>query len=145
VPAIIVFKTKLKFAGISEALFFALCMSLCFCAIGCKRQRTGKLTLAQVHQVTQELAKAASDAAPNGTLIKTRRARNGIAGGGADELYIGLHGNTAARDKLLQKLEGVATLHRLTVDGPAPNGNSSRITLRSAGIATHHIEMEILR
>jgi len=145
VPAIIVFKTKLKFAGISEALFFALCVALCFCAIGCKRQRAGKLTLAQVHQVTQELAKAASDAAPNGTLIKTRRARNGIAGGGADELYIGLHGNTAARDKLLQKLEGVATLHRLTVDGPAPSGNSSRITLRSAGIATHHIEMEILR
>src|ERR1700758_4194747 len=128
-PAKILFKTKFDFASIREALFFALCAVLCFCAIGCKRQRVGKLTLAQVHQVTQELAKAASEAAPNGTLIKTRRARNGIAGGGADELYIGLHGNPAGRDKLLEKLEGGATLHRLTVDGPAPNGNSSRITL----------------
>jgi polysaccharide deacetylase 2 family uncharacterized protein YibQ len=117
---------------------------LCFCAIGCKRQRAGKLTLAQVHQVTQELAKAASDAAPNGTLIKTRRARSGIAGGGADELYIGLHGNAAAKNKLLQKLEGVATQHHLTVDAAAANGNSSRITLRSAGVATHHIEIEVL-
>jgi polysaccharide deacetylase 2 family uncharacterized protein YibQ len=125
-------------------MFCALCVILCFCAIACKRQRTGKLTLAQVHQVTQELAKAASDAAPNGTLIKTRRARSGNAGGGADELYIGLHGNTVARDKLLQKLEGIATLHRLTVDATTSNGNSSRIILRSSGIATHNIEIEVL-
>ena len=88
VPATILFKIRFNFSGIRAALFFALCVVLCFCAIGCERQRAGKLTLAQVHQVTQELAKAASDAAPNGTLIKTRRARNGIAGGGADELYI---------------------------------------------------------
>jgi len=144
VPAKIFFKVKFNFAGMREALFFALCVVLCFCATGCKRQRAGRLTLAQVHQVTQELAKAASDAAPNGTLIKTRRARSGIAGGGADELYIGLHGNAAAKNKLLQKLEGVATQHHLTVDAAAANGNSSRMTLRSAGVATHHIEMEVL-
>ena len=35
-------------------------------------------------------------------------------------------------------------LHRLTVDASTSNGNSSRITLRSAGIATHHIEIEVL-
>src|ERR1700758_5494272 len=104
-PAKILFKTKFDFASIREALFFALCAVLCFCAIGCKRQRTGELTLAQVHQVTQELAKAASDAAPNGTLIKTRRARSETAGAGSDELYIGLHGNAAATDKLLQRLQ----------------------------------------
>jgi len=124
VPAKIFFKTKLYSGQLRGALFFALCVVLCFGAIGCRRQRAGRLTLTQVHEVTQELAKAASDAAPNGTLIKTRRARSGIAGGGADELYIGLHGNIAARDKLLQKLEGVATLHRLTVDVATANGNS---------------------
>jgi hypothetical protein len=143
-PAKILFKTKFDFASIREALSFALCVVLCFCAIGCKRQRAGKLTLAQVHQVTLELAKAASDAAPNGTLIKTRRARDGIAGGGADELYIGLHGNAAARNELLQKLESVATRHQLTVEAPKPDGSSSRITLRSAGVRTHHIEIEVL-
>jgi uncharacterized protein len=144
VPARIVSIAKLQFGQLSGALYFALCVVLCFCAIACKRQRAGKLTLAQVHQVTQELAKAASDTAPNGMLIKTRRARSGIAGGGADELYLGLHGNAAARDKLLQKLQAVATLHRLTVDATTANGNSSRITLRSVGIATHHIEIEVL-
>ena len=143
VPAKIFLKIKFNFADMRETLFLALCVVLCFCAIGCKRQRAGKLTLAQVHQVTQELAKAASDAAPNGTLIKTRRARSELAGG-ADELYIGLHGNAAAKNKLLQKLEGVATQHHLTVDAAAANGNSSRITLRSAGVATHHIEIEVL-
>jgi uncharacterized protein len=144
VPAKIFLKIKFNFAEMRETLLLVLCVVLCFCAIGCKRQRAGKLTLAQVHQVTQELAKAASDAAPNGTLIKTRRARSGIAGGGADELYIGLHGNAAAKNKLLQKLEGVATQHHLTVDAAAANGNSSRITLRSTGVATHHIEIEVL-
>jgi uncharacterized protein len=144
VPAKPFLKIKLNFAKAHEALALVLCVVLCFGAIGCKRQRAGKLTLAQVHQVTQELAKAASDAAPNGTLIKIRRARNGAAGAGADELYIGLHGSASARDKLLQKLEGVATLHRLTVEATAPGGSSSRITLRGAGVATHHIEIEVL-
>jgi uncharacterized protein len=144
VPAKLFLKIKFNFAKARGALSFSLCAILCFCAIGCRRQRAGKLTLAQVHQVTQELAKTASDAAPNGTLIKIRRARNGAAGGGADELYIGLHGNASARNKLVQKLEGVATLHRLTVDATAPGGNSSRITLRSVGVATHHIEIEVL-
>jgi len=102
------------------------------------------VTLATVHQVTEELAKAASDAAPNGTLIKVRRARNGAAGGGADELYIGLHGKATAKDKLLQRLEGVATQHGLTVDATSGNGNSSRITIRAGGVVTHHIEIEVL-
>jgi hypothetical protein len=112
--------------------------------MACKRQRAGKLTPAQVHQITHELAKAASEAAPNGTLIKTRRATSGISDSGADELYIGLHGNTTAKDKLQQILQGVATQRCLTVDATTPNGNSSRIILRSAGVATHHIEIELL-
>ena len=135
---------KLQFGQLRGAWYFALCVVFCFSAIACRRQRAGQLTPAEVHQVTQELAKAASDTAPNGMLIKTRRARSGIAGGGADELYIGLHGNAAARDKLLQKLQGVATLHRLTVEATTSNRNSSRITLRSVGIATHHIDIEVL-
>ena len=143
VPARIFSKTKLQFGQLRGALYFALCVVFCFSAIACKRQRTGKLTPAEVHQVTQELRKAASDAAPNGTLIKTRRARSETAGAGADELYIGLHGNLAATDKLLQKLQGVAALHGLTVDTTTSNGNLSRITLRSAGIATQHIEIEV--
>jgi len=144
VPAKDLLKLKFNLFHSRVALRHGLCVVLCFCAIGCKRQRAGTLSFAQVHQVTQELAKAASDAAPNGTLIKVRRARNGASGGGGDELYIGLHGNATTRDKLLQRLEGIATQHGLTVDVATGNGNSSRVTMRAGGVVTHHIEIEVL-
>jgi len=144
VPAKDLLKLKLNLFHLRVALSHGLCVVLCFCAIGCKRQRAGTLSLAQVHQVTQEFAKTASDAAPNGTLIKERRARNDAAGGGADELYIGLHGNAAARDQVLQRLEGIARQHGLTVEATTGNGNSSRITMRGAGVVTHHVEIEVL-
>jgi len=137
-------KLKFNLFHLRVVLSHGLCVVLCFCAIGCKRQRAGTLSLAQVHQVTQEFAKTASDAAPNGTLIKERRARNDAAGGGADELYIGLHGNAAARDQVLQRLEGIARQHGLTVEATTGNGNSSRITMRGAGVVTHHVEIEVL-
>ena len=144
VPAKDLLKLKFNLFHLRVALSHGLCVVLCFCAIGCKRQRSGTLPLAQVHQVTQEFAKTASDAAPNGTLIKERRARNDAAGGGADELYIGLHGNAAARDQVLQRLQGIARQHGLSVDAATGNGNSSRITMRGAGVVTHHIEIEVL-
>jgi len=144
VPAKDLLKLKFNLFHLRVALSHGLCVVLCFCAIGCKRQRAGTLSLAQVHQVTQEFAKTASDAAPNGTLIKERRARNDAAGGGADELYIGLHGNAAARDQVLQRLEGIARQHGLTVEATTGNGNSSRITMRGAGVVTHHVEIEVL-
>jgi len=144
VPAKDLLKLTFNLFHLRLALRHGLCVVLCFCVIGCKRPRAGTLSLAQVHQVTQEFVKTASDAAPNGTLIKERRARNDAAGGGADELYIGLHGNAAARDQVLQRLEGIARQHGLTVEATTGNGNSSRITMRGAGVVTHHIEIEVL-
>ncbi|HEY6126673.1 MAG TPA: divergent polysaccharide deacetylase family protein [Candidatus Acidoferrum sp.] len=127
-----------------EAALFVFSFSLCFCASGCKREQTGQLTPAQIHQVTQELAKAASDAAPIGTLIKIRRARDSSTGAGANELYIGVRGNAMPVETLLRKLDGVATQHHLMVDAVTKSGNISRIRLRSAGAVTHRIEIEIL-
>jgi polysaccharide deacetylase 2 family uncharacterized protein YibQ len=45
---------------------------------------------------------------------------------------------------VLLRLQGIATQHALTVDAAAGNGNSSRITVRGAGVVTHHIEIEVL-
>jgi uncharacterized protein len=137
-------KIKSRFSLAGGAFSCALSIAVCFAALGCKRQQARRLTPSQVHQVTQELAKTTWDQAPGGTLVKTRRAQSGSADGGADELYIRLRGNAAAVDKLRQKLDGVATQHRLTVDPPATAGNSTRITLRSAGVPTHRIEIEVL-
>jgi polysaccharide deacetylase 2 family uncharacterized protein YibQ len=134
---------KSRLRGAREALIAAVCLVAIFCTLGCQRERNGRLTPGQIHQVTQELAKAASAAAPKGTLIKIRRARDGSAGGGRDELFIGLQGSAAAMDKLLQQLNGIATQHHLTVDAAEVGGSTARITLRSAGVATHHIEIAI--
>ena len=116
---------------------------LYLCAAGCKRERAGKLSQAQIHQVTQQLGKTAAEAAPPGSLIKIRRARGGSAAG-ADEISIGVHGSAAAVDKLKQRLDGIATQNRLTVDAPSVSANTARITMRSGGAATHRIEIETL-
>jgi polysaccharide deacetylase 2 family uncharacterized protein YibQ len=143
-PAGIFPKIKMDHGRAREAALFVFSFSLCFCASGCKREQTGQLTPAQIHQVTQELAKAASDAAPIGTLIKIRRARDSSTGAGANELYIGVRGNAMPVETLLRKLDGVATQHHLMVDAVTKSGNISRIRLRSAGAVTHRIEIEIL-
>lgn len=136
------FKLKSDFA--STILFLFASIFVIFCNVGCKRERGGRLTPAQTHQITQELAKAASDAAPKDTLIKIRRGRDGSAGG-ADELFIGLHGSRDAMDKLLQKFNGIATQHHLTVDAAMVTGNTSHLTLRSGGVVTHRLEIELSR
>jgi len=117
---------------------------LCLAATGCKRHGDRRLTPAEVHQVTHELAKAASDTAPAGTVIKIRRSKNRSSGSGADELYVGLRGSAVALDRVRQALNGVATQHGLTVDAAPAKENASQITLRSAGVRTHRIEIDIL-
>ena len=140
----IFFKSKFKIGSGSGALLLASLGLLCLCALGCRQHRATQLTAAQVHQVTQELAKGASDAASDESVIKIRRVKKSSLNTGVDELYIGLRGDVAAKDRVRQKLEGVATKHRLTVDATINDGNTSRITLRSNGIATHHIVIEML-
>jgi hypothetical protein len=130
---------KQKIPAAREVLrFFALCLFLSFFAFGCQREHSERLTSAKIHQVTQELAKAASDAEPNRTVIRIRHSRGGNP---PDELRIQLHGDTQAADRVRQSLNAVATRNRLTVDAETANGDSSRIILRSAGVPTHRIEI----
>jgi polysaccharide deacetylase 2 family uncharacterized protein YibQ len=142
-PATFSSKFKMKFAAAGGALLCCLSIVVCFLVPGCKRERLAKLTPVEVHQITRELAKAASDVTPKDTVVKSRRSRSGSAGGGTDELYIGLRQNAAMIDKVRQAIEGVATRHRLTVDPASPNGNTTQLTLRSGGFLTHHIEIEV--
>ena len=46
-------------------------------------------------------------------------------------------------DKLLQRLNGIATQHRLTVDGATGKGSSTHLLLRSGGVVTHRLEIEL--
>lgn len=100
------------------------------------------MSAAQIHQITQELAKAASEAAPKGSVIKTRRAQAGSAGVSGDEVYVGVRAGGESAAQVQQKLEGVATAHRLTVNTESGSGNTVRLVLRSHGVVTQRIEIE---
>jgi polysaccharide deacetylase 2 family uncharacterized protein YibQ len=117
-------------------------MLLGFGASSCKQERRGKLSIAQVHSITQELAKAAAEA--RGTAVRTRKGRPASGESSADNVYIELRGDAAAGIRLRQALHEVATQHRLTVDAETARGNHSEIVLRSGGIPTHRIEIELL-
>lgn len=121
-----------------------------FCAlmlvplVGCKRGKQGKLTPAQIHQITQELAQAAAETAPQGSVVKSRRARERSGGARAEELYIGLRGvaDAAVANAVKQRLEFIATRRGFTVDRETESSGSIRMLLRVQGIVTHRIEIE---
>lgn len=132
--------SKLK---IREGSTLAFCAVLaCVFATACKREHTGRLSPAQVRQMTQQLAKAASDAAPKGTVIRVLRARPGS--GGPDTLHVSVRGDGAAANRMRQALNNVATKNRLAIDSIAQNGNVSVLTLRHGQAVTHRIEIETL-
>jgi hypothetical protein len=72
-----------------------------------RAQQPGRLSPAQVHQITEELAKTAADAAPKDSLVKSRRARGKSAGAGSEEIYIALRGAGSNMQIVKQKLEGL--------------------------------------
>jgi uncharacterized protein len=121
----------------------ALLLLLCLAASGCKREPQGALGAEQIRQITRELSQAASEAAPEQTVIRIRK-RPSAGAIRADEIRIRLRGTPADGDRLRQQLVGVATRHRLTVDRDAAGGTTLRVTLRKAGVVTHRIEIERL-
>ena len=114
-----------------------------FAGTGCKREPAKRLNAAQIHQITQELAKAAADAAPGGSVIKTRRTRGASAGASSYELYVGLRGGDAVA-RVEQSIDRVAGNHGLTVDSETRNGDTVKFALRSHGNITQRIEIEQL-
>ena len=124
-------------------LALAALLVFSFAAAGCKRERVGRLSAAQIHQITRELAKAAADAAPGGSVIKTRRPSGASAGAGGDQLYVGLRGGDAAA-RVQQRIDSVAGNHGLTVDPQTHSGNTVKFALRNRGGITQRIEIEQL-
>ena len=111
---------------------------------GCKRAKRAVFTPAQVHQITEELAKAAAGKAPEGSVVKSRRARLRSGATTAEELYIGLRGAGVRSDQIRQMLAGIATARGLAVSSEVANANITRMVLRSRGTITHRVEIEQL-
>ena len=116
-------------------------------SIGCKKNVENRLTPGQIHQLTRDLAAAASSAVPPGTAIKFRQGVSSEASGNTGYLRIVLKNassadaNRAAVAKLLQSLNSAATRDHLTQDTPVQTGDLLQFKLRRAGMPALEIEV----
>ncbi len=126
-------------------------VGVCFLLVGflsgCRRKEEKRLTLAQVHQITRDLAVAASSAAPEGTPIKVRQGASSQQPGSTDSLRIVLKNdslpdaNRTAVAKLIQSLNAAATRNHLTQDPPIQTGDLLHFQLRRSGLPVLEIEI----
>jgi polysaccharide deacetylase 2 family uncharacterized protein YibQ len=124
-----------------------ICFLLAVLSSGCKKNEANRLTPAQVHQITRELAAAASAALPAGTPIKLRQGASSQQPGNTDYLRIVLRNDSpadahrAAVAKLLQSLGTVAAQHHLTQDPLTQTGDLLQFKLRHSGVPALEIEI----
>jgi polysaccharide deacetylase 2 family uncharacterized protein YibQ len=111
---------------------------------GCRQSKRAGFTPTQIHHITEELAKAAADKAPRGSVVKSRRARLRSGAITAEELYIGLRGAGVRSDQIQQMLAGMATARGLSVSREVANTKITQMVLRSGGTITHRVEIEQL-
>jgi polysaccharide deacetylase 2 family uncharacterized protein YibQ len=124
-----------------------ICFFLAVLSGGCKKSEQNRLTPAQVHQITRDLAAAAYSAVPSGSPIKLRQGTSSGPSGGIDYLRIGLksgsspEANRAAVAKLIQSLNAAATRSHLTQDPPMQTGDVLQFKFRHAGVPAVEIEI----
>jgi uncharacterized protein len=130
-----------RFALLGACFLFAVFLS------GCKKKEENRLTPAEVHQITRDLAAAAFLAVPAGTPIKIRQGASRQQSGDTDYLRIVLKNDSsadtrrAAVAKLIQSLHTVATRNHLTQDPPTETGDLVHFRLRHAGAPALEIEI----
>lgn len=130
-----------KFALLRAGLLIAMLFS------GCRKNEETRLSPAQIHQFTRDLAAAASSATPPGTAIKFRQGASSELSGNTGYLRIVLKNasspdaNRAAVAKLLQNLNAAATRDHLTQDPPMQTGDLLQVKLRRAGVPALEIEI----
>lgn len=138
---------RIKINGSTSFARLGICFLLAVLSSGCKRNEANRLTPAHVHQITRELAAAASAAVPAGTTIKLRQGASSQQPGNTDYLRIVLKNDSsadthrAAVAKLLQSLGPVATQNHLTQAPPTQTGDLLRIELRHSGVPALEIEI----
>jgi len=144
-PDLLFFRIRIN--GSANFVLLGICFSLAVLSGGCKKTEENRLTPAQVHQITRDLAAAASTVVPSGTPIKLRQGTSGGPSGGIDYLHIGLksgssaEANLAAVAKLIQSLNAAATRNHLTQDPPMQTGDLLQFKLRHAGVPAVEIEI----
>ncbi|PYU74493.1 MAG: hypothetical protein DMG49_04585 [Acidobacteria bacterium] len=135
---------------IKDSTSFALleiCFLLAVLWCGCKKKDENRLTPAQIHQITRDLAAAASGAVPAGTPIKLRQGASRQQPGNTDYLRIVLKNDSSADAhrtavaRLIQSLNTVATQNHLTQDPPSQTGDLLQFEYRHSGVPALEIEI----
>jgi len=138
---------RIRIIGSAGFALLGICFLLAILAGGCKKTPDKRLTPTQIHQVTRDLAAAASSAAPAGTPIKIRQGASTQQPESMDYLRIVLKNDSspeadgATVAKLLQSLNTVATRNQLTQDPPVQTGDLIQIQLRHKGAPALEIEI----
>jgi polysaccharide deacetylase 2 family uncharacterized protein YibQ len=136
-----------KKPGAARFVLLGFCALLAILPGGCKKNAENRLTPGQIHQLTRDLAAAASSAVPAGTAIKFRQGVSIESSGNTGYLRIVLK-NTSSADasraalaKLLQSLNSAAIRDHLTQDPPVQTGDLYQFQLRRAGVPALEIEI----
>ncbi len=141
---------RIKINSATSFALFGICFLLAFLSGGCKKKEENRLTPAQIHQITRNLAAAASSAVPAGTPIKLRQGASSEQPGSTDYLRIVLKSDSsadadrAAVAKLVQSLDAVATRNHLTRDPPNQTGDLLHFKFRHSGVPALEIEIVTL-
>ena len=119
-------------------------LALAYLFAGCEKESSRKLSTAEIHAVTQELAGAA---AARGATVQIRRSAADVDPNSRDAIRISLKTNSpsesaSARAAMLRSLDQGITRHKLTRDTPATSPLSTHVLLRRAGNVTHELEIE---
>jgi polysaccharide deacetylase 2 family uncharacterized protein YibQ len=138
---------RIKITRPRSLALLGICFLLAALFSGCKKSEENRLTPAQVHQITRDMAAAASSAVAAGTPIKLRQSASSRLPGETDYLRIVLKNDSPADAdrtavaKLIQSLDAAATRNHLTQDPPAQTGEMLRIKFRRAGEPVVEIEI----
>jgi len=141
---------RIKINSATSFALFGICFLLAFLSGGCRKKEENRLTPAQIHQITRNLAAAASSAVPAGTPIKLRQGASSEQPGSTDYLRIVLKSDSsadadrAAVAKLVQSLDAVATRNHLTQDPPNQTGDLLHFKFRHSGVPALEIEIVTL-
>ena len=138
---------RIKTNSSRRLAFLGACFLLAFCLSGCKKSDANRLTPAQIHQITRNLATAASSAVPPGTPIKFRQSASSQQPDNTDYLrvilknYPSTGASKAALAKLIQSLNAAATRNHLMPDPPSQSGDLLHYQLRRSGFPVLEIEI----
>jgi uncharacterized protein len=120
-------------------------VSLCaWCLAGIAACQQG-LSPNDIHEITQEIARAARGASPQNAAIRMRKTATSDPAS-YDSVAVDLHsdpaGARAATARMLQRVSTVLSRHRLTEDPPEMTGAVIRVRIRSGNRQTHELLIE---